>query len=347
MTALLSTIAAGAEKPLGVEEFTSVKELANSISSYFPKVQGEVKTVQGDILTVALGSKDGLKTGITLVLWRSGKEILHPVTGVVIGRTEEEVGDAEVVEVGETSSTMRVMKKLKKPETGDTARLTPKKIRLALIPLRADRQDVIQDLAGQLNESGRFTVLETGKVTAFLKDRKQRDASAIKELGRAFGIDVVTTVEIYPSEGGKLLVTAGMFYADDARPINTIMVMLDLKTKKEPLGEVKPFFAPDKEDVDFFAEGKGFVADGKVTPGLPFSARMFAAADLEGNGTLHYVFSDGQKLHIYRQEASGWREEWSESKSFAVSEMLHINIDIADINGNGKPEIFEIGRAHV
>jgi hypothetical protein len=342
MTVLISAVAISAEKPFGVEEFKSVKELADSISSYFPKVQGEVKEVRGDVLTVALGKKDGLKTGVILDLWRAGKEILHPTTGAVLGRAEEELGHAEVVEVGETSSVIRVLKKLKDPEPGDTARISPKKIRLALLPLRAGRPDIIQDLAVRLNETGRFSVLENEKVTQFLKDRKQRDSSVIKEMGHTFELDVIATVEIYPSEGGKLLVTTGMFYADDARPItiNTIMAMLDLKTKKEPLAEVKPFFAPDSEDTFFFAEGKGFMADAKVTAGLPFKARLFAVGDLEGNGIIHYVFSDGSKIHIFRQEQAGWREEWAEVGSIARGEMFHINIDVADINGNGNQEIF-------
>jgi hypothetical protein len=340
MMLLVCFVAIGAEKPYGVEEFTSVKELADSISSYFPKVQGEVKNVHGDTLSVSLGKKDGLKTGVTLMLWRAGKEIVHPVTGAVIGRAEEEVGEAEVTEVGETASTLRILKKQQSPRQGDIARITPKKIKFALVPLRPGRTDVIQELTARLSETGRFSILESGKLAAFLKDRKQRDSSVIKELGRAFELEVVTTIEIYPSEGGKLLVTIGMFYADDARQISTMMVMLDLKTKKEPLAEVRPFFAPDRDDTSFFADGKGFTADGKVTAGLPFSARLFAVGDLEGDGSIHYVFSDGAKIHIFRQVKEGWREEWAELNPIASGEIIHINVDIADINGNGKQEIF-------
>ncbi len=337
---MLVATAGSEEKPLGVEEYTSVNELASAISSYFPKVQGEIKTAQGETLTIALGSKDGLKTGVTLSLWRAGKEILHPVSGAVLGRAEEEVGEAEVSDVGETSSTIRVIKKIKQPQPGDTARITPKKIRIVLIPLRVAQPGIIQDLSRRLNELGRFLVVENDTVAAFLKDRKQRDASLIKEIGRTFAVDVVAAIEVYPSEGGKLLVTTGMYYADNARPITTIMAMLDLKSKKESLTDVKPFFAPDREETSFFAEGKSFVSDGKIIPKIPFNARLFAVADLEGNGVLHYVFSDGAKLHIYLQESTGWREEWSEAAPFASGEITHINIDVADINGNGKPEIF-------
>lgn len=325
----LAAAASAAEKPLGVEEYTSVDELAAAIQSYFPKVQGEVKAVQGDLLTISLGTKDGLLAGVALTLWRDGKEILHPVTGAVIGREEEAIGDVEVVAVEAATSTAIIKKKLKDPRLGDKARITPKKVSLALLPLRADRPDIIQGLAGRLNESGRFSVLDSEKTAAFLKDRKQRDSSLIRELGRTYGLDAVAAIAIYPSDN-RFLTATRLFYADDARLIDTIVAMLDLRTKKDAFGEVKPFFAPVKEEKAGISE-------------LPFEAQLFAAADLEGDGALRYVFSDGMRLHVFRQGAGGWREDWAEPVTYAAGEMQHINLDVADINGNGKPEIFVTG----
>jgi hypothetical protein len=328
----LVTLALAAEKSLGVSEYTSLGDLATAIASYFPKVQGLVTDVKGDQLTVALGVKDGLKFGVDLTLWRDGKQILHPVTGAVIGRVEEEVGEAEVLGVGEKTSTVVLLKKMKDPKPGDKARITPKKINIALLPLRVEQMDIVQGLAERLNGLNRFSVLENDKVTAFLKDRKQRDSSLIKEMGSAFGLDVVAAIEIYPSEKGKLLATIKMFYADDARPLDTITALLDL-TKRESLGEVKPFFAPFKDSAT------PAVADKNSSDKLPFDAQLFAIADLDGSGALKYVFSDGMKLHIVRQDGSGWHEEWTEPGSFNAKESRIINLDVADINGNGRPEI--------
>ena len=325
----LVTVAVAAEKPLGMKEYTSVDQLAAAISSYFPKVQGEVRTVEGDQLTITLGTKDGLQKGVVLTLWRDGKEILHPVTHSVIGRLEEEVGTLEVTVPGETTSTGVMQKKLKEPMAGDKARITPKKIALALLPLRSEHPEIIQGLAERLKEIGRFTVLDSDKTAAFLSDKKQRDASLIREMGKTFNLDMVLTVEIIPSDS-KYLVTAGIFYADDARQLDTIVAMLDLRTKRDALGEVKPFFAPQKEE-------KRELAD------LRFDARLFAAADLEGTGSLQYVFSDGARLHIFKQGTSGWREEWVEKITYSSGEMQHFNLDVADINGDGKPEIFVTG----
>jgi hypothetical protein len=329
LTLTIVTGAVAAEKPLGMKEYTSVDELASAISSYFPRVQGEVKAVAGDQVTIALGTKDGLQQGVLLTVWREGREILHPVTNTVIGRLEEEVGSLEVTAAGETTSIGVMIKKLKEPGAGDKARITPKKIALGVLPLRAEHPEIIQALAGRLKESGRFTVLDSEKGAAFLNDKKQRDSSLIKELGTTFKLDVVLTVEVRPADS-KYLVTTGIFYADDARPLDTIVAMLDLRTKRDALGEVNPFFAPAKEEKSDILE-------------LTFEARLFAAADLEGTGLPQYVFSDGAKLHIFKQRPSGWREEWVETIAYPSGEMQHFNIDVADINGNGRPELFVTG----
>jgi hypothetical protein len=123
------------------------------------------------------------------------------------------------------------------------------------------------------------------------------------------------------------LVTTRLFYAEDARPLDTVVALFDLRTKRDTLGEIKPFFAPVKEEKADSLE-------------LPFDARLFVAADLEGNGVLQYVVSDDVKLHIFKPGSSGWREAWVETAKYASEEMQHFNLDAADINGNGRPEIF-------
>ncbi len=320
--------AGAAEKPFGLDEFHSVDDLASAILAYFPKVEGDVTAVQGDQLTIALGKKNALLPGMVLGLWRDGKEILHPVTGIVIGHVEEEVGSAEVTRVGDISSVAVVRKKLKDPKQGDRARITPKKIHLALVPLRADRPEIIAELTERLNGSERCMVLDGEKVNAFLKNRPQKDSALIKEMGRVFNLDAVVAVGVYPSEG-RYLVTAKIFHAEDARPLATIVATMSLATKKDALGEIRPFFAALKAD-----------KSGALAPALPFAAKHFVAADLDGDGTIEYVFSDGVRLHIYRQELTGWREVWTEASPGIGSGVQHLYLGVADINGVGRPQIF-------
>jgi hypothetical protein len=315
-----------AEKPLGIDEFGSVDELAGAIAAYFPKIQGVVTAIQNNKLTLTLSKKDGLTPGMELTLWRDGKEILHPQTGMVIGHMEDQIGMVEVVSVGDTSSTAVVKQKLREPQPGDKARITPKKINLAIVPLTPERPEVVQGLSERLTDYGRFTVLDREKVAEFLKVNKERDSSLVKELGRQFAVDAVVALSIYPAEG-KIVAVARIFYTQDAGVLDTIIATVDLKSRKDVLGEIKPFFMPVKEEKS-------------ITPELPFDARYFTAADFEGDGRLEYAFSDGSKLHVYRHEPAGWREVWTETLPPASEGIRHINIDSADINGNGKPEIF-------
>ena len=318
--------AAFAEKPLGIDEFNSVDELAGAIASYFPKIQGVITSIQNDKVVLTLTKKDGVTAGMELTLWRDGKEILHPQTGAVIGHLEDEVGTVEVATVGDSSSTAVVKNKLREPKPGDKARITPKKINFAIIPLTPENPEFVQGLSERLTEYGRFTVLDREKVAEFLKGKKQRDSSLIKELGSQYKLDAAVPLSIYPT-GDKLLAVAKIFYTQDAGLLDTIIATVELKSRKDVLGEIKPFFMPVKEEKS-------------ITPELPFDARYFTAADFEGDGRLEYAFSDGSKVHIYRQETAGWREVWTEAGPSASEGIQHFNIDSADINGNGKPEIF-------
>ncbi len=345
LAASLASPALAADKPLGPEEFRSVDELAMELVSYFPKVQGEVKAVQADRVTIALGKKEGLMPGMSLTLWRDGKELHHPVTGILLGREEDEVGTIEVIAVGDGSSTAVVRKKLKDPKPGDRARITPRKIGIAVVPLTTDRPELVKKFSDHLAASGRFSVLESGKADAFVKDRKLMDRSMLKAMGSAMNVEAIVALGLYPTEG-RLMAMARIFYAEEGRQLDTIVALVDEKSGKETLGDIKPFFAPIA------------VEDQKSTtaPELPFLARSAVYGDFEGNGKPVYAFSDGTRLHLYRNEPSGWHEVWTETaaKQDAVtlawfgqsaqadpaSTLEQINIDSADINGNGRPEIF-------
>ncbi len=328
----LALTASAAEKPLGVEEYSSVDELAMTVASYFPKVQGEVTSVQGDTLTIALGKKDGLTQNMELTVWRDARDLRHPVTGAVIGTAEEEIGTVEITETAESTATAVFKKKIKDARAGDKARITPKRISIAVVPVRSEKPEIVRDLAERLGELGRFSVLEQEKVALYLRDKSRRDAQLVRQMAGAFNLDAVVSVGAYPAEE-KWLVTTKIFYGDDGSLLDTIVVMLSAASKREALGEVRPFFAPPKALLE-------------TTPDLPFPARFFQAADFDGDGEIEYVFSDESRLSLYRLTSSGWRELWVENVPPQNRTIKHIAIDAADVNGNGKPEIFVTAMLH-
>ncbi|MEK6700162.1 MAG: FG-GAP-like repeat-containing protein [Nitrospirota bacterium] len=201
-----------------------------------------------------------------------------------------------------------------------------KKTRLAIIPVKISRTDMVSELARQLAALNRFDVLEAEKVAAFLRDKQQSGPSLIRDVGKAFDLDEVIAVRAYPSDG-KLLIIARIFHTAGSNPPITFVALLSSGPKAVAAGgEAGPLVAS--------AGDKGVNA-----PDLPLAARYFALAGLDGDGKTEYVFSDGERLHIYRLESSTWLKVWIQSPAEA-GEGKHLYLDAADVNGNGRPEIF-------
>jgi len=67
---------------------SSLGILVDQVLGLFPKVDGDVLEVSGGAVTLSLGRRDGLVSGIELSVYREGRELRHPRTGQVLGRTE-------------------------------------------------------------------------------------------------------------------------------------------------------------------------------------------------------------------------------------------------------------------
>src|SRR3989442_4955163 len=83
--------------------------LVNQVLALFPRVDGEVLEAQGTTVTLSLGQRDGLVAGVELTAYREGRELRHPKTGEILGRTEEVLGRVSVHEVKEAYATGAVV----------------------------------------------------------------------------------------------------------------------------------------------------------------------------------------------------------------------------------------------
>src|SRR5213083_2979681 len=66
-----------------------ITALVEQLTGLFPSLQGEV---QGGTVTLDVGRKNGARPGLTLEIFRQGREITHPRTGQVLGRAEQTLG---------------------------------------------------------------------------------------------------------------------------------------------------------------------------------------------------------------------------------------------------------------
>ena len=87
-----------------------INRLATKISQDLPLVEGYVISVDGDRLTLDIGTNKGLKKGMKCIVYKEGKEIIHPMTKKVLGRETEELGEIKLVQVYPEYSVGHVIK---------------------------------------------------------------------------------------------------------------------------------------------------------------------------------------------------------------------------------------------
>src|SRR5207245_9774074 len=134
--------------------------LVNQVLALFPKVNGEVLEVQGTTLTLSLGQRDGLVAGVELTAYREGRELRHPKTGEILGRTEEVLGRVTVQRVQEAYATGALVEGTD-IRPGDKVRLSPGTIKLTLLPIvdgvRPDLAEAVTyELTRTHKRTGRF-----------------------------------------------------------------------------------------------------------------------------------------------------------------------------------------------
>src|SRR3989475_3769830 len=111
----------------------SLGVLVDQVLALFPKVDGEVIEVQGSTITLSLGSRDGLIAGVELALYRQGRELRHPKTGEILGRTEQTVGRVVIRQAFESYSTGAASPGAE-VQPGDRARGSAGRRKLRLVP---------------------------------------------------------------------------------------------------------------------------------------------------------------------------------------------------------------------
>ncbi len=108
---------------LFLSTFALSQDLKESLKAFFER-EGYVLKVEGNKILVDI--KD-LKKGEELVLYREGKEIIHPITKQSLGRELEKVGSAVVEEVRQNFSVARLVEG-KDVKVGDRAKVDIKSV---------------------------------------------------------------------------------------------------------------------------------------------------------------------------------------------------------------------------
>jgi TolB-like protein len=81
-----------------------IMELAGKFKSDLPILHGYVIGVDGTTLTVDIGRNRGVKKGMKAHVYREGEQIVHPVSGKVIGKEINQICEIQITDVFDTYS---------------------------------------------------------------------------------------------------------------------------------------------------------------------------------------------------------------------------------------------------
>lgn len=319
------SVAAGSPKAQANKKDAAaqVDGLAKQVIALFPRAEGKVADADEKTVTLDMGSESGLKPGMEVLLFRPGQAIRHPVTKVILGYHETALGKAVLTQVGEKESKGEIKELLvTRIIKGDTARLPDEKAKLLLAVYGKDYNERVLDrLAGQLRDSGRFDItgpVEIPKDPALDGDK----AKALAAEDKVQDILAVSTAATKKADRTKVGLT---LFSDKGETLTSADEVVDSSSG---------VFEVESEG---FPLVKGEHRDYFYTEDLPFRARLMAGGNITGGGKTEFAVSDGRRIVVYRLEQGGLKELWSEAES---SSNGHLSLDCADLNGNGRDEIY-------
>jgi hypothetical protein len=335
--------------------------LADQLVDLFPKVEGDVLEVQDGTLTLSVGRKDGARPGLELGLFREGREIKHPKTGQVLGRSEMALGRVTITEVeeqfsrGTATATVPIA-------AGDRFRLSSGKIRLVLLPLAGGARDALieattQELVERLNGSGRFVVSLGDSLNLYLAQEGIKgddflDGKGVKEAAARFKFENLLVlqfkrvqnrpfmeVRFFSLPSRDALVNTAFFvpptirtaadkdrFSSATRDVN--------RPQAKPRSLLSRLLGGDLE-AGSYSTGENSIPLREVARfGFPVLAMDISVQPKDKIPRV--AVSDGEKIYQYRIVNQKFEPEWS----FAVGTLGRVmSIQLVDVDGDG---IFEV-----
>jgi len=137
----------------------NIDDIAKTVLTYFPKIKGTVASVDQETVTVRLGNERGVTKGVLLTVYREKEPFYHPVSGIELGRFEEEVGTIEMDRVEGDLLKARKIFPGDSIRAGDLVRIPAARIPLGVTSLSSEGPDFLTtELVSALSETGRFRV---------------------------------------------------------------------------------------------------------------------------------------------------------------------------------------------
>ena len=144
-----------------LEARMALEDIAKVVGTFFPKIKGKVLSREGDQFVLDIEGVAQAAPGILFSVVRPGSPFFNPLSGKIMGYSEEELGTIQLIDPRADSPKAKLVEEKGSIETGDIVRLSGARIPLVVV----SDDDLIgralgKELGAALEETGRFTVVE-------------------------------------------------------------------------------------------------------------------------------------------------------------------------------------------
>jgi hypothetical protein len=336
----------------------SLERLSSEIVSLFPKVEGDVVKVESNQVFITLGAPDNIHEGMVLSVFRKGDEFKHPLTGVVLGRFEDELGALIINKVSETysSGTVRLTKATVNVRPGDRVRITKGKIPLALFPIKGElptwvsREELNERFRIALEQTGRFQVTAADNVRVYLAEKgMQADETLPQDALARMAEDLRVTYAVMlrtRQVGTESVLETSLTGLTLQRTLFTSSAILAepeaVARAPEPRGQAEvrsgvfkePRKAPSGYRLDLASLDLGKTMKELIT--LPMLVTSMDVCGVIAEGSEDILVTDGKKVLMY--QLAGEQVEFIDEYVPGVASKL-LSVQCAEIDKNPGQEV--------
>ena len=335
--------------------------IAEQVSALFPRVSGEVIEVQGSSVTLGIGKRDGVQPGLELALFRQGRELRHPKTGEVLGRTENAVGRVRVEQVFEAYSTGSLTAGAQ-AEPGDLARISAGKQRLTVIALATGvRETVVEsalsEIVEALNRTGRFQVGMGDRVGVWateqgIKPEELLEGRGLAEAAQRFKLEHVlalhfSVVQKRPFVEARFmslpsttpLVTSSAFVPPSTRTVQRERFSSggDRNPAQPKQRSLLSRILGGELEAGSYSSGESSIPLKEIGKfGFPVLAMDVAVSPKDHIPRV--VMTDGDRIWVYRVVERAMEPEWTYDNRFTRPGRI-MSVQLADLDGDGVLEV--------
>jgi hypothetical protein len=334
--------------------------LVDNLVDLFPKLTGEVVEVSNTAITLDIGRKDGVRPGLEVELFREGREIKHPKTGAVLGRSETALGSVRVTEIQEAFSLTPLPGK-EEVKVGDRARISPDKVRIVLLPLLGGvRENLIeaatQDLVERLTLTGRFRVAMGDAINVFLsqqgiKPEEFLQGKGVQEAAQKFQAENLLVLyfkrvqtkpfveaRFFSQPLSDAMVNTAFFVPTTIKPPSNAARFSGGGSANPPQAKSRSLLARllggDTEAGSYSSAEDTFPLRQVAVFSFPVLALDVAIAPKDKIPRV--AVSDGDQIYMYRIVDRKFEQDWSKS----VRGLGRVfSVQLADLTGNGTLEV--------